>query len=38
MSEAPLFEHVVVNDEVSRAAEEIARILQRRAGTAPRAL
>jgi guanylate kinase len=38
LSEAPLFEHVVVNDEVSRAAEEIARILQRRAGTAPRAL
>jgi guanylate kinase len=36
MSEAPLFEHVVVNDEVSSAAEEIARILQRRAGTAPR--
>jgi guanylate kinase len=38
MAEAPLFEHVVVNDEVSRAAEEIARILQRRAGTAPRAI
>jgi guanylate kinase len=38
MSEAPLFEHVVVNDEVSSAAEEIARILHRRAGTAPHAI
>jgi guanylate kinase len=38
MSEAPLFDHLVVNDEVSRAAEEIARILQTRAGTPPRAI
>jgi guanylate kinase len=37
MSEAPLFDHVVVNDEVSRAAEEIARILQESAGSPPRA-
>jgi guanylate kinase len=37
MSEAPLFDHVVVNDEVNRAAEEIARILQGHAGSPPRA-
>jgi len=35
MAEAALFDHVVVNDEVNRAAAEIARILQERAG-APR--
>jgi len=35
LAEASGFDHVVVNDEVNRAAEEIARILQGRAGTAP---
>lgn len=37
MSDAGTFDLVVVNDEVNRAAEEIARILQGRAGTSPRA-
>jgi guanylate kinase len=37
LAEASEFDHVVVNDEVNRAAEEIARILQGHAGTPPRA-
>ena len=37
MSEAPTFDHVVVNDEVNRAAEEIAGILNGSAGSPPRA-
>jgi guanylate kinase len=36
LAEASGFDHVVVNDEVNKAAEEIARILQGHAGTAPR--
>jgi guanylate kinase len=37
MSDAGTFDVIVVNDEVNRAAEEIAGILQGRAGTPPRA-
>jgi guanylate kinase len=37
LSEADTFDHLIVNDEVNRAAEEIARILQESAGTSPRA-
>ena len=36
-AEASGFDHIVVNDEVNRAAEEIARILQGHVGTPPRA-
>jgi guanylate kinase len=37
LSEAGTFDYLVVNDEVNRAAEEIARILQGSAGSPPRA-
>jgi guanylate kinase len=35
LAEADTFDHLVVNDEVNRAAEEIARILQESAGSPP---
>jgi len=38
LAEASGFDHVVVNDEVNRAAAEIARIIQGHAGTPPRAI
>jgi guanylate kinase len=37
MAESPTFDHVVVNDEVNRAAEEIVGILHGSAGSPPRA-
>jgi guanylate kinase len=36
LAQAERFDHVVVNDEVNTAAEEIARILQESAGSPPR--